>query len=527
MNTMNITRDGLTTKRSQIRGKGNISAGTPIPNFGGLGVMSPTTINPDLVGEIRLITMTRSWDAETRRFRSQTRSGTNKYTGSAVWNIQNTALNANTWGNNRQVDPRTGAWAPLAPDWRNVNQYTISLGGPIVKNKTFFFVLWDQNISALRATMNNRVLTKEARNGIVRFWEGWVADSGDSINNPTSYPTAAANPSIASVDFAGKPLTPQFWPDGTPYAGRLVCYSIYGTTKLDGSPFGSADCPSGVDSSGRAYTAVAMNPPGGAVWDNKRPGGFNNAGYFAKVLAAMPMPNNFIDDNGDGLVSGVYRYLLTRRTGDPTFYNETLVGNDPYSNRKQINIKIDQNFKSHRISAGWTHQMDDNVVFRGEWQDGFGGNSFRRPHIFTLNVTSTLSSTLVNEARFGLNINKAGQPPWLSQDQSLRDQAQKYLGAGGTRPGGTTPYPAIVRAVSGCPNGLFPTETTLAFDNGPMTTRLNCAIVVPNYLNDPLYELVDTISWSHGKHALQVRRRLSFSENGWLCLSALRRRALR
>ncbi len=504
LNTMNITRDGLTTNDTRFNAEGDLSAGTPIPNFGGLGAMSPTTINPDLVGEIRLILS--PVDAELGRGNSQiqiqTRSGTNKYTGSAVWNIQNTALNANTWGNNRQVDPRTGEWAPLKPDWRNVNQYTISVGGPIVKNKTFFFVLWDQNISALRATVNNRVLTKEARNGIVRFWEGWVADSGDSINNPTSYPTAAANPTIASVDFAGKPLTPQFWPDGTPYTGRLVCYSIFGTTKLDGSPFGAGDCPSGVDSSGRAYTAVAMNPPGGALWDNKRPGGFNNAGYFARVLAAMPLPNNFIDDNGDGLVSGVNRYLLTRKTGDPTFYNETLVGNDPYSNRKQINIKIDQNFKSHRISAGWTHQMDDNVVFRGEWPDGFGGNSYRRPHIFNFNVTSTLSSTLVNEGRFGLNINKAGQdPPWLSQDQSLRDQAQKYLGAGGTRPGGTTAYPAIVRAVSGCI--VFPGETTLAFDNGPMTTRLNCAIVVPNYLNDPLYEFVDTLSWAHGKHALK------------------------
>ena len=506
LSTMNITRDGLTTNDTRFTPEGDLTAGTPIPNFGGLGVMSPTTINPDLVGEVRLILS--PVDAEMGRGNSQiqiqTRSGTNKFSGSAVWNIQNTALNANTWNNNRQVDPRTGEWSPTKPDWRNVNEYTISFGGPIVRNKTFFFALWNQNISALRATINNRVLTKEARQGVVRFWEGWVADSGDSVNNAT-IPTAAANPSIASVDFAGNPLRPQFWPDGTAYTGRLVCYSIFGNIKADGSPFttgtNSPDCASGTDSAGRAYSAVAMGPSG-PLWDPKRPGSFNAAGYFAKIMSRMPMPNNFIDDAGDGLVTGVHRYLLTRRTGDPTFYNETLVGNDPYSNRKQLNIKIDHNFTSHRLTGSWTYQLDDNVVFRGEWPDAIGGTSYRRPQILNFSLTSTLSPTLLNEARFGLHLNKGGQiPTWRADDASTQNEALQYLAEGGTRPGGTEPYPIIVRAVSGCAG--FPGETTLAFDNGPMQTRLNCAIVVPNELNDPLYEWVDTVSWTRGKHAFK------------------------
>ena len=314
-------------------------------NFGGLGVMSPTTINPDLVGEIRLILS--PVDAELGRGNSQmqiqTRSGTNKYSGAAVWNIQNSALNANTWANNRNTDPRTGAWSPITPDWRNVNQYTVSYGGPIIRNKTFFFALWDQNISALRSTQNLRVPTAEARNGIVRFWEGWTNDSANPINNPTQFPSTANNPTIASVDVFGKPLMPQVWPDGSPYNGRLVCFSVFGTTTVSGAPFAAGPntnfCPSGVDSAGRAYTALAMTPPAGAAsWDPKRPVSFNQAGYFAKVLNTIPLPNDFDNDfGGDGLVTGNYRYVLTRNIGDPTFYNETLVGNDPYSNRKQIN----------------------------------------------------------------------------------------------------------------------------------------------------------------------------------------------
>jgi hypothetical protein len=132
LNSVNVTRDGLTTNDTRFSAAGDVTAGVAIPHGGSTGVMSPTTINPDLVGEMRLILS--PVDAELGRGNSQiqiqTRSGTNKYSGAVAWNVQNTALNANTWDNNRQVDPRTGQWAPLAPNWRNNHEYTLSLGGP-------------------------------------------------------------------------------------------------------------------------------------------------------------------------------------------------------------------------------------------------------------------------------------------------------------------------------------------------------------------------------------------------------------
>src|SRR5262245_34224702 len=334
LNSVNVTRDGLTTNDTRFSAAGDVTAGVAIPHGGSIGVMSPTTIIPDLVGEVRLILS--PIDAELGRGNSQiqiqTRSGTNEFHGAAAWNVINNALNANTWNNNRQVNPQTGAWAPLRPDWRNVHDYTASFGGPIVKNKTFFYALWDQNISHLRATVNTHVLTNEARQGIFRYWEGWVGRSADPTNNtPLSTAAGNANPSISSVDFAGRPLRPAVWPDGTPYTGRLVWFTVFGGVKANGSPFTQADCPGGVDSAGNAYTGLATLP-GGSVWDAKRPGTFDSAGYFSKTLAAMPEPNNFFNVNGDGLNMGVHQWLLTRRIGDPTFYNETLIGNDPYSN---------------------------------------------------------------------------------------------------------------------------------------------------------------------------------------------------
>ena len=139
--TINTVRDGLSVSDTRSN----------------TGLFATTTINPDLVGEIRIILA--PVDAEQGRgngqIQIQTRSGTNRYTGSAVWNVRNSALNANLWDNNRDVDPFTGQWSPTPLDWRNTHQYTVSYGGPIVRNKTFFFALWDHNISNTRTLVTN------------------------------------------------------------------------------------------------------------------------------------------------------------------------------------------------------------------------------------------------------------------------------------------------------------------------------------------------------------------------------------
>src|SRR6185295_12674790 len=138
---------------------------------------TPTVINPDLVGEIKLILA--PVDAELGRGNAQvqiqTRSGTNKYSGSGVWNIQNTALNANTWVNNHTSQTYNGKVVsnstPL--NWKNIHQLTASFGGPIIKNKTFFFFLFDKNINHSRSFVTTTVLTETARQGIFRYYAGF------------------------------------------------------------------------------------------------------------------------------------------------------------------------------------------------------------------------------------------------------------------------------------------------------------------------------------------------------------------
>src|SRR5262249_34961607 len=207
---VNTTRDGLSVQEGRYA----------------YGVGSTTLINPDMVGEFRVILA--PVDAETGRGNGQvqilTRSGTNQYRGSASWNIRNSALDANTWVNNKQVV--RGVWTPSAQNWQNEHEYSVSLGGPIKKNKTFFFFLWDQQIERDRTQMRPVVLTDCARNGIFRYWEGY--QNWNLIHLPSG--TGYANPLIHTVCSFGDPLRPTINPNGsgTPYAGQLRYLSVFG-----------------------------------------------------------------------------------------------------------------------------------------------------------------------------------------------------------------------------------------------------------------------------------------------------------
>jgi hypothetical protein len=215
---VNVQRDGV-----------NNSAGG---HYGvNAGFQSATFLNPDMVAEMRVILAPA--DAELGRGNAQiqvlTRQGTNAYNGSAVWNLQNSALNANTWANDRTI-PR------VTPDWTNINQYTLSYGGPIKKNKSFFFVLWDGVLARERQTVNGVVLTPCARNGIFRYFDSW---NNGNVNQSTI--SNGTTPTIAVVDVAGNPLRPATNLDGTPYTGQLRYASVFGQLPAN-LPSTNSDC---------------------------------------------------------------------------------------------------------------------------------------------------------------------------------------------------------------------------------------------------------------------------------------------
>jgi len=473
LDTVNVTRDGMSVTSARYS-----------PTF--YGLTTTTNINPELVGEIRLILS--PVDAELGRGNSQvqiqTRSGTNRFSGSAVWNIQNTALNANTWSNNHTLQPDGQA---TQPNWRNTHDVTVTFGGPIVHNKTFFFVAWDQQRSNTRSLVTNTVYSDTARNGIFRYWEKWNPGNATQAV-PTTFNTTNINGVLVSsgalmpsVDLSGVPIIPTVNADGTtPYTGRLMCFSVLAT------PITAADC--GPVPAGATLGVINNATP----WDPLRPSA-DPTGFIAKTLSAMPKANFF--GAGDGLNTAAYRWLRgTKGSGSALFGANsganTSVGVSDFVNRKQINLKIDQNFNArNKMSGGWSYQYDDSGDFLASWPDGINGQVIRRPQVLTISVTSTLSSSKLNEARFGMSRNKSGEYLAIeSGNSAVRDAAESWYLNGGVNPENGQTYRAAFTPAGG------------TWNSGPINFSS-----FPNALANvaPTYEFSDTFSWTIGRHSLR------------------------
>src|SRR5258708_14957402 len=72
-----------------------------------------------------------------------TKSGTNQFHGSAYEFLQNSALNSNNWFNNQNG-------AKISP--KKQNQFGGTMGGPILKDKFFFFTDYQVTISRSTGT---------------------------------------------------------------------------------------------------------------------------------------------------------------------------------------------------------------------------------------------------------------------------------------------------------------------------------------------------------------------------------------
>ncbi|MBI4471696.1 MAG: carboxypeptidase regulatory-like domain-containing protein [Acidobacteria bacterium] len=452
------------------------------------GVTGTTQVNPDMVGEFRVVLA--PVDAELGRGNGQvqiiTRSGTNQLRGSAVWSIRNSKLDANTWSNNKQVVK--GVWTPGQPTWINRNQPAVSVGGPIIKNRTFFFVLWDQQIERQRQAVRPVVLTDCARNGIFRYWESWG-------NGNTLTPTSTTGlPTIASVDSFGNPVRPATNPNGTPYTGQLRYFSVFGRV---------TNTPARPDCSDAIVEAQAWNP---------LRTGMDPSGVSQKFLELMPRANIF--DGGDGLNTAVHQWVRSGRNNG-NFGIATGINTD--TDRKTINTKIDHNINArHKVAFNYSYERIDGDYVQSvinSWPGGFTSQVIRRPKVLTLNFTSTLTAGLLNEARFGYRENnhtlwapwEATKPPTMdpifsrggeSLDPSKNADVEKRK----------IPESMLLKGGQGFPIAYIPSPVQGATNQTALNVNgfgcfTNCA---QEGDTTPLWNYADTISWNKGKHSFKA-----------------------
>jgi hypothetical protein len=456
---INLTRDGVSA--SDVRWA--------------TGLNSPVYLNPEMVGEFKMVLA--PVDAEMGRGNGQvsvvTRSGGNAYHGSLVWNNQNTALDANQW-----LDNKTGR----VRDWRNSNEYTVSVGGPIIKSKTFFFASWDQQFFLMKqnSSSNYQSPTPCARLGIWRYMSG--VSGGNALTTPGGGGTAT-NPYVTpTVDAKGVPLTTLALPNNATTPATLNYMSVFG--KLLRTPT-TNDCSDvTVDSTTGLPSSAWVNY--GAAWDSLRTP--DASGYIKRFMPLIPTPNNYTV--GDGLNWGGYRYVR-RLSGVDNVYG---IGEGP--NRKQINVRIDHNFNPmHRISGTYSYEKDvAQDAFPTMPTNSWGGAVIRKPQNFSINFVSTLKPTLLNEVRLGLTRTQSSTyDPYFNpvNGTQLKDKLLELYPS-------STNIPILVSignfglgTGNGATNGMHPYGTG----------RGNQAATWGGY--DPRWVYADTLTWTHGKHSMR------------------------
>ena len=420
------------------------------------GLATATSINPDMVAEVRIVVA--AVDVETpgsAQFQVRTKSGTNEFHGALVWNNENSVLNANSWNNNRLENDK---------DWFNRNQYTASVGGPIVRNKTFFFFLFDGQRALTKQSVNGLVLTEQARQGIFRFFPG--VNNGNADAPPTS---GSGNTLTAPVvDSAGNPLD---WTQIEGATGPMQSFNVFGDALNPGDPFRT---------------------------------GFDPTGFMARLIADMPAANAF--DSGaatggalltsiggvpvDGLNTAVHRW--TRRV---TPGRAGTGGNPANFDREQYNLKIDHDFNtSNRLTGSFIREFRTSTnAGLSPWPNGFNGESTTDPTVYTLSFTSTITPNLLNEFKWGRRVTTLkARTSYHNSDPELAQAALDYL-------------PVI--------NGIPVIPHPELFTNH----MINCAGFCTYFGNkSPLTTFGDTLSWTTGSHSLkfggEVRHQSTY---GW------------
>jgi len=208
----------------------------------------PVTINPDLVGEIRLILA--PVDVELGRgngsIQYTTPSGTNRYSGTAVWTFTNSALSPSSWNLNNV----TAAFALTGIEGRKAlfedrGGNTFSYGCP---NCTFF--VSESGVGSLPSSPDAGIAFQLSADGKLLSTTCYATEcrAVSTIGN-TAVATNPGGANTAGASFGGSLnialQNSQTASIGIAQSSTSTCFNLWGINKADGSPFTNADCVAG------------------------------------------------------------------------------------------------------------------------------------------------------------------------------------------------------------------------------------------------------------------------------------------
>jgi hypothetical protein len=255
------------------------------------------------------------------------RSGTNNFHGSVYEFFRDGSLDANDWFANRNGEP-------IPPLRRNNVGGTI--GGPIIKNKTFFFFDYDYTRTSGLSTANAGVPSDAMRAG----------DFGE------------------------------------------LCATEGGTFN------GSGRCSTDAGQIFDPYSGVFNSNAGGILRNGFIP--FNNIATYPSPGPANQTPGNLIDPVAQKMMS----YFPEPNAPGGSFLQNWFASGASRSSNKQFDIKIDHRFTQNNLLSGkFSYQYNPTGggldCFKNFTDPCQGGQGWDNAHTFAINDTHTFSPTLL------------------------------------------------------------------------------------------------------------------------------------
>lgn len=136
-----------------------------------------------------------------------TKGGTNSFHGQAYEDFRNKSLNANSWYNNATGQPRNAII---------LNQFGGAVGGPILKNKLFFFGSFSVSKQPGGYTQTQTFLSPLAQTGVMTMWQessgspflGQQVNLFSAVAAPNGLPSSINNPAAPPACSAGESPCP-------------------------------------------------------------------------------------------------------------------------------------------------------------------------------------------------------------------------------------------------------------------------------------------------------------------------------
>ncbi len=329
--------------------------GTSITNFEPNGGITQTTYtpSPEAIEEFKV--QQSNFSAEygfsgASVVNMITRSGTNSYHGEAYDFIRNTITDANNWFNNQ-------SGVPIPPVHRH--DFGGTFGGPIIKNKTFFFFDWDGTKESSMGTYQAGVPSAAERTGDFGELCGFYGGSFDT----------SGNCSVTSGQIYD------------PYSG------VYGVA------------PGGATGAIR-NTAIPFNNVGTYISP-----GSPNPNLPGNLQPAPGVPGNLIDPVAQKMMN--LFPMPTPNMTNPTLYDNWIASGASRSNNEQFDVKIDHRFSEKNLLSVKYSQDWNNYhaykCFQSFIDPCGGGINNGNAHLFALSDTYTINPTLLLTTTLGFS----------------------------------------------------------------------------------------------------------------------------